>query len=44
MDDTTFLLIIVLIFIGSAASLPLHRKFRENRAKEQKKPEKYHLT
>jgi hypothetical protein len=42
MSDTTFL-IITLILLGSA-SWPTYRRFRENRAREQKKPEKYHVT
>jgi hypothetical protein len=43
MSDTTFLIFIALILLGSA-SWPMYRKFRENRAREQKKPEEYHLT
>ena len=42
MSDTTFLIITPLILLGSAF-WPMCRKFRENRAREQKKPEKYHL-
>ena len=43
MSDTRFLIIIALILLGSA-SCPTYRRLRENRASEQKKPEKYHIT
>ena len=43
MSDTTFLIIIALILLGPA-SWPMYRKFSENRPRERKKPEKYHLT
>jgi hypothetical protein len=39
---TTFLIIIGLIVLGSA-SWPMFKRFRENRAREQRKPEKISL-
>jgi len=42
-EQHDFLIIIALILLGSA-SWPTYRRFRENRANEQKKPEKYQIT
>jgi hypothetical protein len=33
-----------LIFVVAYALEPMHQRFRANRAKEQRQPEKYHFT
>lgn len=35
---------VILVFAGYSALKPTYRRFRANRAREQKQPEKYHLT
>ena len=44
MNDTTFLIIIALAVLGSMFTWPMYKRFHENRAREQRKPEKYHFT
>ena len=40
--DLIFVAAVILVFASYSA--PTYRRFRANRAREQKQPEKYHLT
>ena len=44
MNDTTFLIIIAIAVFSSLFGWTQMKRFRENREREQKKPETYHFT
>ena len=44
MNDTTFLIIIGFFILMSMTAWPAYERFKQNRARDQKKPETYHFT